>query len=386
MYLAIGHFSPHYGIPLSKATIFGGAITNNYFNLKRRHPVANRPMIDYTACMLLEPVLLLGTILGVFFNAVSPGWAITVLLVVTLCYTTYRTGLKAYETYIKEEKAEAEDETSRLLPAGNPNGNKKHFTFNDDHELPPELRAIVKAESGHNLYSVGVLSVSWVVIATFSLLKGGEGGEGVFPCGSVGYWALVLAPTPIIFSLVWYVGNRASAAYYRKVELGYEFPEGDLHWTKRNTRVFPLYCITAGFAAGALGIAAGTILGPVLLELGLLPIVATTSSGFMVIFTASSTTFQFLVMGQLQVDYAMFFCMIGLLGGAVGNTSVNWLVKKYKKTWFVVAILTFVLFMSVFLMGYAGYVRWAVAEHHGKNMGIRSLCPSLLNPHVHAMR
>lgn len=34
MYLAIGHFSPHYGIPLSKATIFGGAVTNNYFNLR----------------------------------------------------------------------------------------------------------------------------------------------------------------------------------------------------------------------------------------------------------------------------------------------------------------------------------------------------------------
>ena len=31
----------------------------------------------------------------------------------------------------------------------------------------------------------------------------------------------------------------------------------------------------------------------------------------MVIFTASSTTFQFLVMGQLQIDYALFFCCIG---------------------------------------------------------------------------
>ena len=83
-----------------------------------------------------------------------------------------------------------------------------------------------------------------------------------------------------------------------------------------------------------------------------------------------------------QVDYAVFFCFVGLFGGAVGNTGVNFLVKKYKKTWFVVAILTFVLFMSVFLMGYAGYVRWAIAEKHGKNMGLRSLCPAHFVPNV----
>ena len=41
-----------------------------------------------------------------------------------------------------------------------------------------------------------------------------------------------------------------------------------------------------------------------------------------VIFTASSTTFQFLVMGQLQTDYAAFFCGIGLLGGAIGASKI----------------------------------------------------------------
>jgi uncharacterized membrane protein YfcA len=51
---------------------------------------------------------------------------------------------------------------------------------------------------------------------------------------------------------------------------------------RKNAQVYPLYCITAGFCAGALGIAAGTILGPILLELGMMPIVGVASSGFMV--------------------------------------------------------------------------------------------------------
>mmetsp|Transcript_1926 Transcript_1926/g.5089 ORF Transcript_1926/g.5089 Transcript_1926/m.5089 type:complete len:97 (-) Transcript_1926:32-322(-) len=94
----------------------------------------------------------------------------------------------------------------------------------------------------------------------------------------------------------------------------------------------------------------------------------------MVVFTASSTTFQFLIMGQLQADYAIFFCCIGIGAGAVGNTVVGYFVRKYRKTWFVVAILTFVLFLSAFLMGYAGYVRQMAAVAHGKNLGIRPLC------------
>ena len=39
------------------------------------------------------------------------------------------------------------------------------------------------------------------------------------------------------------------------------------------------------------------------------------------------------------MDYAAFFCVIGVVGGGIGNTAVNSLVKRYKKTWFVVAIL-----------------------------------------------
>ena len=171
----------------------------------------------------------------------------------------------------------------------------------------------------------------------------------------------------MVLGLVMYCGDILVRGYEDKLRLGYEFAEGDIHWTRKNASVYPLYCISAGFAAGALGIAAGTILGPILLELGMLPLVGTASSGFMVIFTASSTTFQFLIMGQLQVlkllspssslplpsssflvfllpppvcwsecwqiDYALFFCGIGLLGGAIGNTVVSFFVKKYKKTW-----------------------------------------------------
>ena len=34
-----------------------------------------------------------------------------------------------------------------------------------------------------------------------------------------------------------------------------------------------------------------------------------------------------------QADYALCFCVVGVVGGAVGSTAVGYLVQKYKKTW-----------------------------------------------------
>jgi hypothetical protein len=42
-------------------------------------------------------MLLLGTIVGVFLNAVSPNWLITLSLIVVLTFTVYRTALKAQQ-------------------------------------------------------------------------------------------------------------------------------------------------------------------------------------------------------------------------------------------------------------------------------------------------
>ena len=52
---------------------------------------------------------------------------------------------------------------------------------------------------------------------------------------------------------------------------------------------------------GAAGIAAGTLLSPLLLAAGLNPLVTVASTGMMVMFTSSSTAVQYLILGRLQV-------------------------------------------------------------------------------------
>jgi uncharacterized membrane protein YfcA len=50
-----------------------------------------------------------------------------------------------------------------------------------------------------------------------------------------------------------------------------------------------------------LGIAAGTLLSPLLLSAGLNPLVTVASTGLMVMYTSSSTAAQYLILGRLQV-------------------------------------------------------------------------------------
>jgi hypothetical protein len=102
MFMMIGQFAAHSAVPLSKASILGGAIANNFINIQRRHPFANRPVVDFDALQLLVPNLLAGAILGVFINAVAPDWLLTVGLIGALGYSGWNAAKKAWSLYAEE--------------------------------------------------------------------------------------------------------------------------------------------------------------------------------------------------------------------------------------------------------------------------------------------
>lgn len=62
--------------------IMGAAGTTVYYNLKKRHPTLDLPMIDYDLVLLIQPMLMLGISIGVAFSVVFADWMLTVLLVI----------------------------------------------------------------------------------------------------------------------------------------------------------------------------------------------------------------------------------------------------------------------------------------------------------------
>ena len=55
-------FHPKKAIPLSNFTILGSSITNMILNLPKRHPDAERPLVDWDLILVMEPVTMAGAV------------------------------------------------------------------------------------------------------------------------------------------------------------------------------------------------------------------------------------------------------------------------------------------------------------------------------------
>merc|ERR1719277_1883068 len=91
-------------VPMSKATILGGAIGNMISIAFARHPdpEKSRPLIDYEASTFMQSGELLGVIFGVLLNMLLPEVAIIVFLALLLSFNGYKTITKGISKYRDE--------------------------------------------------------------------------------------------------------------------------------------------------------------------------------------------------------------------------------------------------------------------------------------------
>merc|ERR1712232_513509 len=125
----------------------------------------------------------------------------------------------------------------------------------------------------------------------------------------------------------------------QKSALGLTALPGDLQWTPRTTAIYPAFAVLAGVLAGLLGIGGGMVLGPLLVALGCPPQPVAATSAYVVFITATSGLCQVCIFGTLPYDYAGLFAFVGFLSTFVGQTLVDYVVKKFKKDAVVVLII-----------------------------------------------
>ncbi|RHZ23698.1 hypothetical protein DYB37_008264 [Aphanomyces astaci] len=112
MYILAFGLGPKHAVPMSKTTIFGGAIATLMVNVMKKHPCTNRsrrPLIDYTLSAMMEPPTLIGTIFGVMGNATFPSWLILGLLLALLSFMAVRTLQKVQHVCTKLHKIDSHE-------------------------------------------------------------------------------------------------------------------------------------------------------------------------------------------------------------------------------------------------------------------------------------
>jgi uncharacterized membrane protein YfcA len=267
IYILVMGFTPKHAIPLSNVTVLGGAIANIILNARQRHPLVDRPLIDWYLILVMEPVTIAGTIVGTWINSILNETVIVSMLILLLSFTARKTLKKAIKMHEKESQEQSEQEklasNAELAPLVKQEQERMHEEENENGEENEELHKILEEERKTPLAAVAVLVALFLVVLTINLIKGGGAFESPIgiKCGSAGFWianASILATIVVCTVLVraWLVHR-----FETKRRVGYKYVDGDIEWDSRATLVYPSFCALAGLFAGMFGIGGGIVKG-----------------------------------------------------------------------------------------------------------------------------
>eukprot|EP00124_Ichthyophonus_hoferi_P001696 Ihof_evm2s96 gene=Ihof_evmTU2s96 len=383
------NFEADVAVPISKSMILGSSVVSIFFVMRQR--VNGRPAIDFGACAVLQPLCLAGTIVGVYLNVVLPSWAVVIVLTIVLGLTTYKTTLKAVKIFKDEQialkiKAESlSDEESPMLDMMDQETDRDHedltlldHTTHSSHtsDIMEDDDSLGQEESGYELDGsgivlckrplsgelivtdangrpmmntesddyrnyrllleqekkirwkfVGILLVMWVILFTCSY--------GKRCCGCTPwFWVVSFAPIGFALIITMLVGKQLREEYNLKVRCSHPFRDSDFIFNLKNTVLFPMWALLAGVAAGMVGIGGGMVIGPLLLVMSKEsdPAITSAISSFLVLFTSSATTAQFVLLNTLKIDYALYLASLcavaGILGQLVLKPMIEWSGRK----------------------------------------------------------
>ncbi|GLD99293.1 hypothetical protein PINS_up008011 [Pythium insidiosum] len=384
--LAMG-FDIKFATPSSNFIIMGGAIANAIFNLRKRHPYADRPLVDPDICLAMIPSMMGGAVVGAFFSKLLPSYVISILLVLLLAMAGVRTTQKALRLHKAEVAKRAppplqdfeplapsrvaspaafhalqspapETETDVAVPvAADVNGPEESKTRDE------QVEEIMAYERRFNWRKHALLVICYLGIVAATV------GGAVLPCGGVAYWLLLWAEIPWVacFTALFVAYMNKQQALKRS--LNYPTIHGDIQWTRRTVLFFPVGCTIAGVVAGMFGVGGAIIAGPLMLEMGVLPEVASSTSALLVLYSSAAATAKFALFKQIVWDWSVLLCVIAFGVTMVAQVCILGFVRRTGRQSIIVFCVAITVCVGACLMAYSA-VRSTVRDA-GKSFSIQ---------------
>lgn len=392
-YIVFFDFVSSDAIPLSRITIFAGSLVNYIINWTQRDPHnEKRFLINYSLASVMMPLLLAGTQVGVILSRFLPAASITLILVFYLTSSARQMYQRARKDSQKEKElemlmlkgnnesqtsalrndsdldqsaeilAELEDEQAsraRTDSSGSRETNEKKksepsqpLTTQQKKERD-DYRNVLKLMDSQIVYKIPLtylirrqwpnfvtILFSFFVLFISSIMRGGEGRSSVINIESCGKfsWAIFFA-TQLFSTLLAIYAYRINQRDFQEEDHNIkDRAEAEARIETRKRLLWASY--TTGILAGLLGVGGGMILGLYMLSLGMDVQVSTALSTFVVLFSSSATTFQFIVAGAIHLRHAYIFMCLSLVGSLIGNLVLKAILKKYRRP----SVLIWILF------------------------------------------
>ncbi|KAG7337226.1 sulfite exporter TauE/SafE [Nitzschia inconspicua] len=377
--IAIG-LSPKQAFPIGSVTVLGGALASLILNLRRRHPLADRPIIDWDLILVMEPLVLVGALFGSILHRVVAEKILSVLLVLllsTVAHTTLRKARRMYDAerrYIEHLKTARSDYLSRVasfrtafrmseagwsadaLAGMDPESRTVSASYlppspvrtqsldsrsmntttpvsprMDAHErqriliLNPDfvtLRSdLLEEEKVTPRSKIMALCAKFSVLIFLNITLGGGAFRSPWgiECGGLSFWVVHVIMVAFLVSSAWAAQTYLINRHELKEIIRFDYVHGDIKWDPRTAIIYPFFFILAGTCAGMFGIGGGMITVPLMLAMGVHPAICTATSSTMVFFTALLSASSFAVFNLILWDYAIVCFFIGFIGCLIGQ-------------------------------------------------------------------
>jgi len=269
IYILLLDFPVKRAIPLVNVTVFGGAIANTILNAPKRHPLIDRPLVDWDLILVMEPLTMAGALTGSVLAKLLPSIALIVSLVAVLSATAYKTLQKAKQLYQKETKqlqqqqqVQMGETTALLEKSSTPRSELLLSSESSQDTIDTKLLdRILNDERNIPWKSVIAISALFFVIVTFNILKGGGNFDSPLniTCGSLSYWAMDFVIYVTIIAVAFYAREYLLRKTSLKRSAGHPRVDGDILWDEYTTVVYPAMSTLAGFIAGLFGLGGGIV-------------------------------------------------------------------------------------------------------------------------------
>jgi len=91
-------------------------------------------------------------------------------------------------------------------------------------------------------------------------------------------------------------------------------------------------------------------------------------------FTALAAVVQYIIAGRIVLDYGVYFACVGIVSSVLGQTSLTWFIRKYKKQSLLVFVTASIISISTVLLFISGLQTIITQYQAGVSMGFRSFC------------
>ena len=249
--------------PISNVAILGGAVATAVFNMRKRHPSVDRPLIDVELALGMIPIVFGGTVLGAVMKKLLLSYVRSLLFaVVVLAVGGSRVLMKGICMHKNETRKEAEGAAEDVaeedaadvlsssddvyVQASTPSkedsvGTTKHVNRPASTGIEVPRAAALDANPENERHFAWGPRLIVLVYYYLGIVAASIGGASV-TCGGVANWVLLAIEISWAALFVGLTLRYLHKVYRCKLAVQYESKEGDVVWTAKTVVYLSLGC------------------------------------------------------------------------------------------------------------------------------------------------